>query len=172
MSHECFNNGNCSDYSHCNWNDYDRQPHLYQTFKKVTHEFEKAVLEASVGNSDVIPGLSGKGLKSTGNETADSISIGVTAYDKNGDIIRTEKGYANADNLKPGQKSTFEVNLWKDNFKGMKKYELSLEWGDEGTYGENEFAEDAQIYDSDNNNSTNSNFANSPLENDIHRTSN
>jgi hypothetical protein len=85
-------------------------------------------------------------VKNIGNSSAEYIEIGATAYNKNGEIIGTGSGYTNADTLKPGQKSTFEVSLWKDDFKGMKSYELSLEWQDVGDFGNSQYVENAQIY--------------------------
>ena len=91
-------------------------------------------------------------VKNIGNGSATSIEIGVTVYDKNGDVIGTDSGYAKADTLKPGQKSTFTIMAKSDNFKGMESYELSLEWQGPN-YDSQGYVENAQIY---RDNSTNS----------------
>jgi hypothetical protein len=85
-------------------------------------------------------------VKNIGNATAEFIEIGLTAYNKDGEMIGTGTGYPAADTLKPGQKSTFEISLFKDDFKGMKTYELSLEWRDFGSYDQSEYIENVQVY--------------------------
>ncbi len=47
-------------------------------------------------------------VKNIGNDTAESVRLLLTVYDKNGGVIGTETVYADVDTLKPEQKSTFK----------------------------------------------------------------
>lgn len=85
----------------------------------------------SSGYNDVIGQV-----KNVGNDTAESIKIGLTTFDKNGEILGTDFGYANAQTLLPNQKSSFDISSQKDNFIGMRNYELSIQWSNsDGTEG-------------------------------------
>lgn len=83
-------------------------------------------------------------VKNVGSDVVDSVKIGVTVYNKNGDIIGTDSTYAEATALKPNQKSTFDILSKKDNFVGMASYELSLYWQDSA--GTDQYVENAPIY--------------------------
>ena len=90
-------------------------------------------------------------VKNIGNESAESVQVLLTVYDKNGGVVGTENTYADVDTLKPGQKSTFKFFASSDTFKGMDYYELSLEWSNaDGSQG---YVENAKIYKSNNPNS-------------------
>jgi hypothetical protein len=91
-------------------------------------------------------------VKNIGNDTGSYVRIDLTTYDKNGDVLGTDFTYATANTLKPNQKSSFDLGSSSDNFKGMKYYELSLQWNNEdGTDG---YVENAKIFKA---NSTNTN---------------
>jgi hypothetical protein len=95
--------------------------------------------KASFGYRDLVGQV-----KNIGNESAESVNILLTVYDKNGGVIGTENTYADVDTLKPGQKSTFKFFASADDFKGMDNYELSLEWSNpDGSQG---YVENAKIY--------------------------
>lgn len=83
-------------------------------------------------------------VKNIGNETAKSVRIGLTAYDDSGDVIGTDSTYSTADTLNSGQKSSFNLLSSKDNFDGMKYYELSLQW--QGSDGTKEYVDNAQVF--------------------------
>ena len=83
-------------------------------------------------------------VKNIGDGTADFVKIGVTVYDKNGDVVGTDSTYADATTLEPNQKSSFNIFSSKDNFEEMESYELSLQWQD--TDGTKEYVENAQPY--------------------------
>ncbi len=83
-------------------------------------------------------------VKNIGRDDVDFVKIGLTVYDENGDVIGTDSVYADATTLKPNQKSSFDIFSSKDNFKGMKNYELSLQWKD--ILGNDEYVENAQVY--------------------------
>jgi len=83
-------------------------------------------------------------VKNIGSTDVDFVKIGLTVYDSNGDVIGTDSTYAESKALKPNQKSTFDIISSKDNFNGMKNYELSLQWQDFA--GNDEYIESAQIY--------------------------
>jgi hypothetical protein len=82
-------------------------------------------------------------VKNTGNDTARYVRIDLTTFDKNGDVLGTDYTYVTADTLKPNQKSSFDLSSTQDNFKGMKYYELSLQWQDSD--GTDQYVENAHI---------------------------
>jgi len=95
--------------------------------------------KASFGYRDLVGQV-----KNIGSESAESVNILLTVYDKNGGVIGTDSTYADASTLKPGQKSTFKFFTSSDDFKGMDHYDLSLEWGNpDGSQG---YVENAKIY--------------------------
>jgi hypothetical protein len=82
-------------------------------------------------------------VKNIGSESAESVNIILTVYDKTGGVIGTDSTYADANTLKPGQKSTFKFFTSSDDFKGMDHYDLSLEWSNpDGSQG---YVENAKI---------------------------
>lgn len=95
--------------------------------------------KASYGYRDLVGQV-----KNIGNSTAEFVKITLNTYDKNGDLIGTDMTYANPNTLKAGQKSSFTISSSTDNFKGMKYYELSLQW--DNPDGSEEYIENAQIY--------------------------
>jgi hypothetical protein len=79
-----------------------------------------------------------------GNDTAKSVVVTLTVYDKNNGIIGTQYTYPHVRTLKPDHKSTFKMTVSIDNFKGMEYYKISLEWKKpDGSKG---YVENAQIY--------------------------
>jgi hypothetical protein len=95
--------------------------------------------KASFGYRDLVGQV-----KNIGSESAESVNILLTVYDKNGGVIGTDNTYADASTLKPGQKSTFKFFTSSDDFKGMDHYDLSLEWSNpDGSQG---YVENAKIY--------------------------
>jgi hypothetical protein len=95
--------------------------------------------KASYGYRDLVGQV-----KNIGNESAESVNIHLTVYDKNGGVIGTDSTYADASTLKPGQKSAFKFFTSSDDFKGMDHYDLSLEWNNpDGSQG---YVENAKIY--------------------------
>jgi hypothetical protein len=67
-------------------------------------------------------------VRNIGNESVELVKIGITVYDKNGDVVGTRDSYAEATTLKPNQKSSFDIHSNKDNFDYMESYVLSLQW--------------------------------------------
>jgi hypothetical protein len=83
-------------------------------------------------------------VKNIGSDTVEFVKIGLTVYDKNGDVVGTDSSYADSATLKPNQKSSFDIISTKNNFNGMKNYELSLQWRDAN--GEDQYIDNAQDY--------------------------
>lgn len=83
-------------------------------------------------------------VKNIGSDTVEFVKLGLTVYDKNGDVVGTDSIYADASTLDPNQKSSFDIFSNKDNFDGMETYELSLQW--RGSDGTDEYVDNAQIY--------------------------
>jgi hypothetical protein len=95
--------------------------------------------KASFGYRDLVGQV-----RNIGSESAETVNILLTVYDKNGGVIGTDSTYADASTLKPGQKSTFKFFTSSDDFKGMDHYDLSLEWSNpDGSQG---YVENAKIY--------------------------
>ena len=95
--------------------------------------------KASFGYRDLVGQV-----KNVGGDDAESVVVRFTAYDKDGGVIGTDYSYADVDNLKPDQKSTFKIMLSNDDVKGMDHYELSLDWSNpDSSQG---YVENAQIY--------------------------
>lgn len=83
-------------------------------------------------------------VKNIGTETVEFVKIGLTVYDKNGDVVGTDSTYAEATTLEPNQKSSFDIFSTTDNFDGMASYELSLHWRDSD--GVDQYVDNAQVY--------------------------
>jgi hypothetical protein len=81
-------------------------------------------------------------VKNVGTDTVEFVKIGLTVYDKNGDVVGTDSTYSTA--LQPNQKSSFDIISTKDNFDAMASYELSLQWRDSD--GIDQYVDNAQIY--------------------------
>jgi hypothetical protein len=95
--------------------------------------------KASYGYRDLVGQV-----KNIGGDDAEFVNILLTIYDKNGGVIGTDSTYADADTLKPGQKSSFKFFTSSDDFKGMDHYDLSLEWNNpDGSQG---YVENAKIF--------------------------
>jgi hypothetical protein len=83
-------------------------------------------------------------IQNKGNDTAKSVVVRLTTYDKDKGVIGTEFTYPHLKNLKPNLKSTFKMTSSMNNFKGMEYYEISLEWKKpDGSKG---YVENAKIY--------------------------
>ena len=85
-------------------------------------------------------------VKNIGYETADYVLIHLTVYNRDGEVIATDEGYAEPSTLKAGQKATFEIFGDKDDFMGMDYYELSLDWLNHHDHAQG-YVQDAQIYE-------------------------
>jgi hypothetical protein len=83
-------------------------------------------------------------VKNIGSDTIEFVKIGVSVYDKNGDIVGTDSTYAESSTLEPNQKSSFDISSSKDNFEGMASYELSLSW--QTPEGGDEYVDNALNY--------------------------
>ena len=83
-------------------------------------------------------------VQNIGNATATSVQVSYTTFDSAGGVLGTDYAYIDADTLNPGQKSTFKIMASCDDFKGMKNYELSLEWTDSNS--EQMYVENAQVH--------------------------
>ncbi len=81
-------------------------------------------------------------MKNLGSDTVESVKIGLTVYDKNGDVVETDSVNAASATLKPNQKSSFDIFSSNDNFIDVKNYELSLQWRDSD--GEDQYITDIQ----------------------------
>ena len=83
-------------------------------------------------------------VKNIGNDTATSVRVDITTFDKSGGVLGTDYTYVTADSLRPNQKSAFDLGSDGDNFKGMDHYEISLQWSNsDGTEG---YVENAKIH--------------------------
>ena len=83
-------------------------------------------------------------VKNIGSDTLEFVKIGISVYDKNGDIVGTDSTYAESSTLEPNQKSSFDILSPKDNFDGMDSYELSLSW--QTPDGSDKYVDNAPIY--------------------------
>jgi hypothetical protein len=83
-------------------------------------------------------------IQNIGNDTAKSVVVRLTTYDKDKGVIGTDFTYPHLRNLKPNLKSTFKMTSSIDNFKRMEYYEISLEWKKpDGSQG---YVQNAKIY--------------------------
>ena len=83
-------------------------------------------------------------IQNIGNDTAKSVVVTLTVYDKDKRLIGTQFTYPHLRTLKPDLKSTFKMTSSIDNFKDMEYYTISIEWKKpDGSKG---YLENAQIY--------------------------
>jgi hypothetical protein len=83
-------------------------------------------------------------VKNIGNDTAKSVVVTLTIYDKDNRVVGTQFTYPHLRTLKPDHKSTFKMTSSVDNFKGMEYYVISIDWKKpDGSKG---YVENAQIY--------------------------
>ena len=83
-------------------------------------------------------------IQNKGNDTAKSVLVSLTVYDKDKGVIGSEFTIPNVHTLKPNHKSSFKMTSSIDNFKGMEYYQISLEWKKpDGSKG---YVENAKIY--------------------------
>ena len=67
-------------------------------------------------------------IQNKGNDTAKSVLVRLTLYDKDNRVIGSEFTIPHVHTLKPNHKSSFKMTSSIDNFKGMEYYKISLEW--------------------------------------------
>ena len=83
-------------------------------------------------------------VQNKGNDTAKSIVVRLTVYDKDKSVVGTQFTYPHLRTLKPNLKSTFKMTSSIDNFKSMEYYKISLEWKKpDGSKG---YVDNAKIY--------------------------
>ena len=91
-------------------------------------------------------------IQNKGNDTAKSVIVKLTVYDKNNSIVGSQFTYPHVRTFRPDLKSTFKMTSSIDNFKGMKYYEISLQWKKpDGSQGE---LENAKIFKQEHTNKT------------------
>ena len=83
-------------------------------------------------------------IQNKGNDTAKSVLVRLTVYDKDKGVIGSEFTIPIVHTLKPNHKSSFKMTSSIDNFKGMEYYEISLEW--KKPDGSQAYVENAKIY--------------------------
>ncbi len=83
-------------------------------------------------------------IQNKGNDTAKSVVVRLTTYDKDKGVIGSDFTYPHLRNLKPNLKSTFKMTASINDFKGMEYYEISLEW--RKPVGLQGYVENAKIY--------------------------
>jgi hypothetical protein len=83
-------------------------------------------------------------VQNKGNDTAKSVVVKLTTYDKNNGVHGIQFTYPHLRTLKPNLKSTFMMTVSNEIFKGIEYYEISLEWKKpDGSKG---YVENAKIY--------------------------
>jgi hypothetical protein len=83
-------------------------------------------------------------IQNKGNDTAKSVVVRLSVYDKDKGVIGSEFTIPHVHTLKPNHKSSFKMTSSIDNFKGMEYYEICLEW--KKPDGSNGYVENAKIY--------------------------
>ena len=84
-------------------------------------------------------------IQNKGNDTAKSVLVRLTVYDKDKGVIGSEFTIPHIHTLKPNHKSSFKMTSSIDNFKGMEYYEIPLEW--KKPDGSQAYVENAKIYE-------------------------
>jgi hypothetical protein len=84
-------------------------------------------------------------IQNKGNDTAKSVVVRLTVYDKDKRVIGSEFTIPHVHTLKPNHKSSFKMTSSIDNFKGMEYYEISLEW--KKPDGSQAYIQNAKIYE-------------------------
>jgi hypothetical protein len=83
-------------------------------------------------------------IQNKGNDTAKSVVVSLTVYDKDKGVVGSEFTIPLVHTLKPNHKSSFKMTSSIENFKGMEYYQISLEWKKpDGSKG---YVENAKIY--------------------------
>ena len=83
-------------------------------------------------------------IQNKGNDTAKSVVVRLTVYDKDKGVVGSEFTIPLVHTLKPNHKSSFKMTSSIENFKGMEYYQISLEWKKpDGSKG---YVENAKIY--------------------------
>jgi hypothetical protein len=83
-------------------------------------------------------------IQNKGNDTAKSVVVRLTVYDKDKGVVGSEFTIPHVHTLKPNHKSSFKMTSSIENFKGMEYYQISLEWKKpDGSKG---YVENAKIY--------------------------
>jgi hypothetical protein len=83
-------------------------------------------------------------IQNKGNDTAKSVLVRLTVYDKDKRVIGSEFTIPHVHTLKPNHKSSFKMTSSIDNFKGMEYYQISLEW--KKPDGSQAYIQNAKIY--------------------------
>ena len=87
-------------------------------------------------------------VKNVGNGTAEWVKIFFTLFNKKGEIIGSERTYADQKTLKPGQKSTFNARVDEKTGDKVKAFEVSLSW--DNPDGTEEYIENINVEDENN----------------------
>ena|SRR5215208_1961475 len=87
-------------------------------------------------------------VKNVGNGTAEWVKIFFTLFNKKGEIIGSERTYADQKTLKPGQKSTFNARVDEKTGDKVKAFEVSLSW--DNPDGTEEYIENIDVEDENN----------------------
>jgi preprotein translocase subunit YajC len=72
-------------------------------------------------------------VKNVGNNTIDNVEIGLTGYDKNGDVIYTKSAITEPVIINRNQKATFDTPAYTEDYKDVESYQLSIKWNSNGT---------------------------------------
>jgi len=67
-------------------------------------------------------------IQNKGNDTAKSVVVRLTVYDKDKGVVGSEFTIPHVHTLKPNHKSSFKMTSSIDNFKDTEYYQISLEW--------------------------------------------
>ena len=71
-------------------------------------------------------------IKNVENNTVENVEIGLTGYDKNGDVTITKSAFTEPKIIKPNQRATFDNPSYTEDYKEVQSYQLSLKWNSNG----------------------------------------
>ena len=71
-------------------------------------------------------------IKNVENNTVENVEIGLTGYDKNGDVTITKSAFTEPKIIKPNQRATFDNPSFTEAYKEVQSYQLSLKWNSNG----------------------------------------
>jgi hypothetical protein len=71
-------------------------------------------------------------IKNVGNNTVENVEIGLTGYDKNGDVTITKSAFTEPKIIKPNQRATFDNPSYTEDYKEVQSCQLSLKWNSNG----------------------------------------
>lgn len=72
-------------------------------------------------------------VKNAGNNTVENVQIGLTGYDKNGDVTMTKSAFTEPVIMQPNQKATFDTPSYTEEYDDVESYQLSMKWNSNGT---------------------------------------